>query len=530
LKTQETTDFQAHPQRIARASTSSGLEQLRLSAVLTDEDRIAEAKFSEVLTEKAESQPVSVSNADLRNNSLVPYLAADLAALGEFGGCVTSLADLVCDSSARGTFLNIKSSHTRPDGSRPENYIFSTSEVDEAAQLYRKFLSTGVYNKPFDIESGFNPNLRWSSLKPFRDQILERFHCGDLLTILPFVAEHRTAHLTVRYALDLVPDDSIIAVSAIHDQVSESNVERTLEGSRSELVRQEQILSCFDWALIGDKCSIPVNPTFTKELFIPTGGKGLTMLAGLAWAELDMRLQGKMVIFSDTDFLNPWEYDSIAHLGIPLTINDDFFPRLIKTAKTGWGRNNEAWTREANFIATDDRLPLLTRQLALMCQQMIWPLSGNLIMSGDDLRELPFASGAGIETQINVYYAGRQAQYGQCEVAQVCNPNPLREDGESRPVRESALIGRCQLWLRSLLEMCGEYDLPLHRWTIEKISNFNQLYGGREHWGSFQSPFHTKQTPSKITQDYMLPSLNQCAQLGAIDWDRMKSLKTGYLE
>lgn len=465
------------------------------------------------------------SKQELRKEAVWALLGAEHLSPQEFAKCIDELNSLVIDHKSRGALKCSEGSDNRPKGSRPESYVCAASEHERASQLYQSFLRCGVYNTPFDGQQGSNMNLRWSpDLHSVREQIVDRLRRDDILVILPFVAEKRTAHKNVSYAVDVVRDDAVIAVSAMRDFESETNVERVIRGTQADLVRQQEILKCFDWHQIGRAFGIPVDHAHGKSL-APGGGKGLTMLAGLAWAEMENRLNDRMVIFSDTDFINPWEYDSIAHIGIPLTMEDGFDPRLIKTAKTGAGRNNEAWTRSANTLATDYRLPELTRSLALLCQQFVWPLSGNLAMLGEDLYRMPIATGSGIETQINVYYAGRQQQFGRCEVAQVCNPNRLTEDGESRPVRESAMIGRCEMWLRATLEMCGELEKPLHDWGVHEIYAFNKLHGGRHHWGAFQNPFHAPQTPSKITLDYMLPSIELCESIGAINWKEMQKLR-----
>ncbi len=408
----------------------------------------------------------------------------------------------------------------RAAGARPENYVHCVSKDDPILSTYSSFLECGVYNRPFDSERRHNLNLRWEALQPLREELLHRLHRDDIVAILPFVAERQTAHLNVQYALETVGNDSVLAVSAVQDSKSEINVQHVISGTNSQLVSQEQILSCFDWKLIGEKCSIPTISRGGTTL-PPVGGKGLTMLAGVAVAALQDRLHGRFVFFSDTDFVRPSEYDSFAHLAVPLVLGSASAPRLIKTAKTGPGRNNEAWTREANLLATDPLQSELTRGVALLCQQFIWPLSGNLAMRGDDLYCMHFATGAGIETQINTYFAGRQLERGVCEVAQVCNPNPVVEDGESRPVRESAMIGRCQMWLRSVLTSIGRFDKPIHQWSLKEIREFNATFGGTQHWGAFQDAAHAPQTPSKITLDYMIPSIRICALLGAIDWERM---------
>ncbi len=433
---------------------------------------------------------------------------------------IDTLRTAIVASRSESTDANHGAVGKRANGARPENYVHGGADGDPLTETYNKLLTCGVFNRPFDRESNHNVNLRWNMLYSLREEIVSRLHRDDVIAILPFVAEKRTAHRNVEYALDTVGRDSVIAVSAVSDLESERNVSRSLAETSSKLISQQEILRCFDWRAIGRACSIPVI-TESDGSLPPVGGKGLTMLAGIAVAAVESRLADKYVFFSDTDFVRPWEYDSFAHLGIPLVVGDNFTPRLIKTAKTGPGRNNEAWTRESNTLATDPQQHELTRGTALLCQQFIWPLSGNLAMRGDDLYTLPFATGAGIETQINAFYAGRQLQRGKCEVAQVCNPNPLLEDGESRPVRESAMIGRCQMWLRAVLTSVGEFEKPLHDWDLSDIRYFNTSRGGARHWGAFQDAFHGPLTPSKITLDYMLPSLEQCDRIGAINWERI---------
>lgn len=447
-------------------------------------------------------------------------LNADYLAPHNYTVAIDTLRAAIVASRSESTQANHGEVGQRARGARPENYVHGGADGDPLTEIYNQLLTCGVFNRPFDKESNYNVNLRWNMLYSLREEIVSRLHRHDVIAILPFVAEKRTAHRNVEYALATVGRDSVIAVSAVQDLESERNVSRSLADTSSKLISQRDILRCFDWRAIGKACAIPVIADSDGSL-PPVGGKGLTMLAGVAAAAVESRLAGTYVFFSDTDFVRPWEYDSFAHLGVPLVLGDKFIPRLIKTAKTGPGRNNEAWTRESNTLATDPRQHELTRGTALLCQQFIWPLSGNLAMRGDDLYSMPFATSAGIETQINAFYGGRQLQRGKCEVAQVCNPNPLVEDGESRPVRESAMIGRCQMWLRAVLTSIGEFEKPLHDWNLEDIRLFNASKGGAQHWGAFQDAFHGPLTPSKITLDYMLPSLEQCDRLGAIDWERM---------
>lgn len=447
-------------------------------------------------------------------------LQADHLPPHDYSIALDTLRRSIVASRSESTAANHNDVGQRARGARPDNYVHGGADGDPLTETYNKLLTCGVFNRPFDRENNHNVNLRWNMLYSLREEIISRLQRDDVIAILPFVAEKRTAHRNVEYALESVGGDSVIAVSAVRDLESERNVSRSLAETSSKLISQQEILRCFDWRAIGKACEIPVIADSDGSL-PPVGGKGLTMLAGVAMAAAERRLANKYVFFSDTDFLRPWEYDSFAHLGIPLALGDKFIPRLIKTAKTGPGRNNEAWTRESNSLATDPRQHELTRGTALLCQQFIWPLSGNLAMRGDDLYNLPFATGTGIETQINAFYAGRQLQRGECEVAQVCNPNPLLEDGESRPVRESAMIGRCQMWLRAVLTSVGEFEKPLHDWSLSDIRYFNTSRGGAQHWGAFQDAFHGPLTPSKITLDYMLPSLEQCDRIGAINWERM---------
>ncbi len=460
-----------------------------------------------------------------------PQLLLEAANLSpsQYSTTIDTLRAAVVARQQTGSNEGHRSVGEREHGARPENYVFSAAKDDPISATYTAFLQCGVYNRPFDTKHLYNVNLRWNELRPLREEIVHRLHEDDVIAILPFVAEKRTAHRNVLYALDTVGVNSVLAVSAVSDLESERNVRQVITNTDSKLVSQEEILRCFDWDLIGEACAIPMR--FKDGVALPpVGGKGLTMLAGVAVAALENRLNGRYVFFSDTDFINPWEYDSFTHLAIPLAIDSNFSPRLIKTAKTGPGRNNEAWTREANLLATDPLQPELTRGVALLCQQFIWPLSGNLAMLGDDLYGMPFATGAGIETQINAYYAGRQLESGACEVAQVCNPNPLVEDGESRPVRESAMIGRCQMWLRAVLTSIGGCGKPLHRWDLSEIREFNATFGGSQQWGAFQDASHAPQTPSRITLDYMIPSLHRCALIGAVDWKRMLHLCSPHRE
>jgi hypothetical protein len=463
--------------------------------------------------------PISKS---MRNQHIKELISGHPLSPQQFAHSINSLRNLIVLDNERGNQHLPEATAARSQGSRPENYVCATTGAEPELALYKKFLGAGVYNRPFSVAENFGVNLGWPELSDLRAEAIQRLKQDDIITLLPFVAEKRTAHRNVHYALETANSDSVIAVSAVRDAESESNVQQALLGTKSRLVRQPEILSCFDWNKIRFACGI----TGAADAIIPpTGGKGLTMFAGLAWAELERSLRHRTVVVSDTDFIRPWEYDSIAHLAIPLLIDDGFTPRLIKTAKTGAGRNNEAWTREANAMAHDIHQPEITRGMALLCGQLIWPLSGNLAMRGEDFYQIPFATGPGIETQILAYYAGRQLQRGELEVAQVCNYNAVVEDGESRAVRESAMIGRCQLWLRAVLEQCGKIDKPLHEWEIVDIKNFNTIHGGKNVWGAYQSDFHGPQTASKITLDFMLPSIEQCNQLGAIDWKKMKSLQ-----
>ncbi len=474
-------------------------------------------------TERFDDTPARIACAYHLGGNTVrakELLQADYLPPHDYSIALDTLRRSIVASRSESTEANHNDVGLRARGARPDNYVHGGADGDPLTETYNKLLTCGVFNRPFDRENNHNVNLRWNMLYSLREEIISRLQRDDVIAILPFVAEKRTAHRNVEYALESVGGDSVIAVSAVRDLESERNVSRSLAETSSKLISQQEILRCFDWRAIGRACSIPVIADSDGSL-PPVGGKGLTMLAGIAAAVAERRLFNKYVLFSDTDFLRPWEYDSFAHLGIPLALGDKFIPRLIKTAKTGPGRNNEAWTRESNSLATDPRQHELTRGTALLCQQFIWPLSGNLAMRGDDLYNLPFATGTGIETQINAFYAGRQLQRGECEVAQVCNPNPLLEDGESRPVRESAMIGRCQMWLRAVLTSVGEFEKPLHDWNLSDIRYFNTSRGGAQHWGAFQDAFHGPLTPSKITLDYMLPSLEQCDRIGAINWERI---------
>jgi len=398
-----------------------------------------------------------------------------------------------------------------------------------ATDLYRSLAASGVWNTPFSSVqvSGtgkpaeqYNVNLSWPELAALRGEVDAILSSGQIKVVLPFATEPGTARFNTGYAMDRVGPSNVVSCSADRCSSSTAEVKQLAQGTGAVLASQAEVLACIDWKTVCEECGIPQD----QKHLPPGGSKGLTMLAGVLVLAAQDKLDG-YVAFHDTDIGNPHIYDCLRYLALPLarpTVNLD--PQIIMLGKTGPGRNNEGWTGSANKIATSSGIDPYLRKAARLAGTIIWPLTDARLIGGKELVQIPWTTGMSIETQINAYFAGLQAERGTPLVAQTCNGLKKLERENPDPVREYALMERCQRWLEAVLHHANASNDYLHQFDLNAIRRFNNTYGGEIVDAFFQSPHDGPNVPTSFGTDFMLPSIKQLMDLDAIDFDRLKPL------
>jgi hypothetical protein len=380
------------------------------------------------------------------------------------------------------------------------------------------FGNAGVYNGPFD--SGLPIlNLSQPHAFTFRQEVHERLKSAGAQVILPFVDEI-VAGRNVEYALGVCGLENCVAVSARSHKGAERSVTDVIVGTDAKLVRQQAILECFNWEEICRESGISLTECGDNR--IPHGTKGLTVLAGIAFLAANGRLSdNRMVIFSDTDFVKPEEYDSISYLGIPL-VNPSY--EMIMTAKTGSGRNNELITSQLNLIAQSDLYSQPIRDICHRLSTIIWPLTGARMINSSTLVNIPWPTSMGIEMAMNIFMASKEYTEENIRIAQVCNPNELKEDGTSNPVREFAVLGACASFTQTLLGFLSKYDLMFHHMDLKAIKMYNQDHGGRSVPLYVQASYHAPQQAVTNDSGYILPPFDLLLRKGWVDVERIKNI------
>lgn len=384
-------------------------------------------------------------------------------------------------------------------------------------------LAQGIsYNRPVDEQKNAgNINLAWPEMRGLREGAKGVYAREPVTVILPAAKEPITGHRAIEYASDMVGGENVVAVSAGFCETTTQRMAEMGQETGADFAMQTEILRGVNWQMIGEKYGLPYDAADPYKP--PAGTKGLTMLAAMLRAEATGKLD-KDVVFIDTDIVNQGEggYDPLAYLALPYM--EENHPELIAAynARTGRGRNNEPVTIVLNHIAQDAGMDAEVRKTAMMmAATMPWLLTGERRIAGDVIRRVPWVPNMSIEMQINAFLAGMQVESGRFGVAQVFDPNPKVEKGESVASREFPLIDRCALWGNDVLRFCNQHGVLPHQ--IEEaglIADFNRQFGGRPRVGFYQNEMHAPNTSALIKGDYMLPSIQGLRELeGAVNWD-----------
>ncbi|RMG42344.1 MAG: hypothetical protein D6719_06605 [Candidatus Dadabacteria bacterium] len=393
-----------------------------------------------------------------------------------------------------------------------------------ATDLPALFAQAGVYNTPFiaGAPRGYNMNIRWDELREVREKIGSYYRENPATVIFPFHREPGTISGNIIEGINTIGAENVLAVSTMGDPESEDRARQAVQGGAALLARQPEILAAIDWAQVSKMCCISPNPA--GDHLPPPGAKGLTLLAGLLATHARGQLLERDIIFHDTDIVNPYDYAALHYLAVAKIFAEDQPHDHVLIAKTGPGRNNEAWTMVANLIAHDPRVNPDVRKMARVASSFIWPLSGERMMRGEDLYNMPFTNGMSIETQIDMFYAGRAVESGKVCTGQVCNGVRKEESESVSELREWALILRCAAWFNNVAYFLNDRGSLLHDLTIDDIAKFNSTIASI-HWQPLlQSPTDSRQADASIYPDRMLPSLRQLDEHGLINWHYLRNL------
>jgi hypothetical protein len=398
----------------------------------------------------------------------------------------------------------------------------------QAPRIFEMLAQGLSFNRPIDPdrEAG-NINLAWPEMRELRRRIMEDVYGGKNppIIILPTAREPYTARLAIEYASGVVGGENVIPISAGLCDITSERMARAAEEMGTYFANQIEILRCVNWQMVGERYGLPYDPA--DPFKPPVGTKGLTMYAGLLlYAAIGGLKKGKDVVFTDTDIKNLGQggYDPLAYLGIPYLFqknSDDWKPSMACIARTGLGRNNEPVTLELNRIFLDETLDPEIRRTALLMATQAWPLTGERRIDGRVIRQMPWCTGMGIEVQINAIHAGMAVNERELRVAQVFDPMPKKEFGESLPPREFALIFQCALWAEYLLRFCSERSVYPHQiGEAGLIADFNNMINRPDIVAFVQSKMHAPNTPARISSgNRMLPSIEELDAQGLVDWD-----------
>ncbi|QQS43454.1 hypothetical protein IPM65_04860 [Candidatus Roizmanbacteria bacterium] len=386
------------------------------------------------------------------------------------------------------------------------NGKFSRFE-EEVAEL---IMRTGVYNTPVGEDGkGYNVAIEDPEAAAIRQASLEALRTAPIEVIAPFAEEPESIQGVIGYLSSRVGMDRVHPVDAgIHAESGELARE-----TGANVLNQQNILKYVDLQKLMD---IGVIPQIDKL----KGSKGLTMFAG----NLALAAQGKLggyVAYHDTDIVNPDEYAALDYLGIPFA-----FPvgemNGVYIGRTGAGRNNESLQGE-NMHNLSKRKSAEVRRIAHNFAPIMWPLTGERIVKGDVIANMPWPVDMNIETMIDFTLAGLNAEAGEQRLMQVANPTQKEENRVSTDPREWGMIYGCEKSLRTYYEMFEDTGRMPHQWGVEDVARYNKDYG------NFGDNVMTKgeivnqpNTLQRVARGVMMPSINQLIELGVFDIEGLR--------
>jgi hypothetical protein len=341
---------------------------------------------------------------------------------------------------------------------------------------------------------------------------------ASVRTILPFAKEPSTVARCIAENNRFLGSDSVHPVSAGMCTESDCIAEEIHSSEGGTVLQQRDILGAINWEIVCEACGIP-RAKNTPSHQPPRGSKALTMLAGVLALEQQGGLQDSLILFHDTDITNPDEYGVLPLIAASLGANGGLHDTssALYIARTGPGRNNEGWTATMSHHARGGTLGSHEHMAAaLLAARIVWPLTGERLIPGSMLVDMPWTTGMSIETQMNLCLVGREVREGRLILNQVCNPSPKVESAVSEPVREFALVNGCaDFALRALTFSETTKRLP-HEFDVADVRAFNYAHGGKQVWSYYQSNNHAANVSASRTTDFMLPSLRQMKEMGAL--------------
>src|SRR3989344_8860045 len=429
-----------------------------------------------------------------------------------------------------------------PESSSPEDLFIDVSvPVAERASynghlshyeelLGRALTETGVYNA-FELPTGERGNIHLQAPEAadIHKHALRALYEAPVEVVAPFAREPQTIEKVIRYAAHRVGNDRVHAVNSGLDEESAEKARQT----GVEVMDQPRILRHVDIDLLRRMEILPENVASLG------GSKGLTMLAGLLGLEAQGKLDGRYIVFHDTDIINPGpdslddlrgseeDYAALDYLALPLA-----YPvgpvTAINIVRTGTGRNNESWHGEnqhqldpIHTVRTKEQR--LAQILAHHLGSIVWPLTGERLIRGDILRNIPWTTDMNIETLLNVTLAGIDLRSGERGIMQVADPAHKSEAGESIPPREWCLLYGCESGLRTYFQTIQESGRLLHEWDPVDIGIYNLYYGNRSHRTITKGRYdHQPNVVTKYKRGLLLPSINSLIQIGAVDLEAIR--------
>lgn len=356
------------------------------------------------------------------------------------------------------------------------------------------------------------------SLYHVKEAVKALAQSGKVTVIMPFHHEQGTVGGNIAYAQSLIGQHNVLGISTGDDIAST----REAQASGGIVLEQNEIFEALhtDWDAIRE--GVGINDGLRGVPIL--GSKGLTIFGGVSGitvlAEHGRIDPDQIVAWHDTDITDPHEYGALPTVLIPFLRENLEEARVLMSilAKNGSGRNNEMILGEiADTVNYSSNSQLI--RLALQLFSTPWPLSGERAFHLDTLRNMPIATGMGIEIMADTYVAGLSATE-QGYIANVANPYPKRENKESPPEREFGVVNTVNSMLIAIKKHIHHTHRYPHQWTLEDIKLFNDKYGGKELVFLVPSNKSNAENAAVTIQlDYILPSINMMLKHGMMKID-----------
>lgn len=387
-----------------------------------------------------------------------------------------------------------------------------------------------------DIENGINISMHWPELEAVREANAHARRENGVRVWLPCHAEPGAAHLNLAYAAEMVDSSRITCVNTNRYQdprvlMTQQDLGRQAHNAPDvTLGLQDRLLACVDWAQVEEHFCLQLQRDDMGQVVAPAGSKGMTLLAIALVEEARQTMKGSYVLMHDTDIINPWQYNAIEYMSVPLHQGNGA-PALIDRergwgavylARTGQGRNNQPVHGALNGILSDRNEDALSRELAANCLLTPWLLTGERMIRGDLMRRMPWVNDMTIESQINVLLAGEARHRGKLSIAHVMNPMPKIENADVAASREWRMINYCAQHHRDLIQACSSHGLVPAAWTDREIRLWNTGFARFNSVGTITNDAsHTANTAYASSRPWMLPSIDMLRQMHLVDWSRV---------